>query len=79
MDSIHIHEILEIIYTSGKSFTIDTLKEEVQKKYGEDVHFNSCADHRFGIEEMVNFMHNRGKIEIHGDRIYPAGTSFCDH
>lgn len=79
MNTIHIHEILDIIYSSNNAFTIDTLKKEVQRIYGQDVHFTSCADQRFGIEEMVNFMHSRGKIEIEGDQIFPAGASFCDH
>ncbi len=79
MNTIHIHEVLDIIYSSNQSFTIDSLKEEVQRIYGEDVHFMSCADHRFGIEGMVDFMHSRGKIEIQGEQIFPAGASFCDH
>jgi len=79
MNTIHIHDILDLIYSSRKSYTIDSLKEDVKKIYGEKVHFNSCADHRFGVEEMVEFMHNRGKIEVHGDRIYPAGATYCDH
>jgi hypothetical protein len=28
---------------------------------------------------MVDFMLSRGKIDIHGDRIYPAGATYCDH
>lgn len=79
MNTIHIHEVLDIIYSSNHSFTIESLKEEVQRIYGEDVNFMSCADHRFGIEGMVDFMHSRGKIEIQGEQIYPAGASFCDH
>jgi len=79
MNTIHIHEVLDIIYFSGKSFTIRSLKEEVQKIYGEDVHFMSCVDDHFGMEDMVNFMLNRGKIEVKGEQIYPAGASFCEH
>ncbi|MBR9998185.1 MAG: DUF2492 family protein [Cyclobacteriaceae bacterium] len=79
MKTIHIHDILDLIYSSGKTFTIDSLKEEVQHIYGKDVHFNSCADHRFGVEGMIDFMLSRGKIDVHGDRIYPAGASYCDH
>jgi probable metal-binding protein len=79
MKTIHIHDILDLIYTSGNTFTIDSLKDEVMKLYGRDVHFNSCADHRFGVEGMIEFMVSRGKINIQDDRIYPAGATYCDH
>jgi probable metal-binding protein len=79
MNTIHIHEILDIIYSSGKTFTISSLKEEVQNIYGEDVLFMSCSDHHFGIEDMVHFMLSRGKIDIKGETIFPAGDSFCEH
>lgn len=79
MNTIHIHEVLDIIYNSGKSFTIDSLKEEVMNSYGDDVHFVSCADHKFGIEGMVDFMHERGKIVLEEDRIFPVGSTKCDH
>lgn len=79
MTAIHIHEVLDIIYDSDKIFTIDSLKEEVILRFGNDVEFTSCADDRFGIEEMINFMQNRGKIEIEDKKIYPAGQPMCDH
>lgn len=79
MKTIHIHDILDMIYTSGKSYTIDSLLDEVKNIYGKDVSFNSCSDNRFGLEEMIGFMQSRGKIEVKGDRIYPAGASYCDH
>jgi probable metal-binding protein len=77
MQIIHIHEILDMIYSSGKIYTVSSLKEEVQKKYGSHIHFVSCADHRFDMEDMVNFMLERGKIEVKGDMIFPAGASYC--
>ena len=79
MKTIHIHDILDMIYSSGKSYTIDSLLEEVKEIYGKDVCFNSCSDHRFGLQEMIGFMQDRGKIEVLGDRIYPAGATYCDH
>lgn len=78
MNTIHIHEILDIIYSSERAFTIGSLEEEVRRIYGNDVHFKSCADQRFGIKEMVDFMYSRGKIEIKDDRIFPAGASYCN-
>jgi hypothetical protein len=28
---------------------------------------------------MIGFMQDRGKIEVLGGRIYPAGATYCDH
>lgn len=79
MNTIHIHDILDIIYNSGKEYTIDSLKEEVINRYGNDINFMTCSDHKFGIEGMIDFMCSRGKIEVHGEKIFPAGASWCDH
>ena len=78
MSVIHIHEVLDIIYNSEKVYTIEELNKEVIENYGEDISITSCSDHEFEINDMVNFMLERGKIEMQGDKIYPIGNS-CNH
>ena len=79
MAVIHIHEVLDLIYESNDLYTIETLNEAVSRKFGKDVTLTSCADNRFGIEGMIQFMVERGKITVLDNTIYPAGTLKCDH
>jgi probable metal-binding protein len=78
MGLLHIHEVLDIIYNSDKIFTIEELKQEVINIFGDDISFTSCADHEFEINDMVDFMLQRGKIQLQGDKIYPYGEA-CGH
>jgi len=78
MGVLHIHEVLNIIYGSDKIYTIEELKQEVLDSFGEDVNFTSCSDNRFFIDDMIDFMVQRGKIQVQGDKIYPFGEA-CNH
>lgn len=78
MGLLHIHEVLNIIYNSDKNFTIEELKQEVINNFGEDISFTSCSENEFEINEMVDFMLQRGKIQLQGDKIYPFGEA-CNH
>lgn len=78
MGLLHIHEVLNIIYNSDKNFTIEELKQEVINNFGEDISFTSCSENEFEINEMVDFMLHRGKIQLQGDKIYPFGEA-CNH
>ena len=78
METIHIHDVLDIIYSSERLYTIDQLKEEVTARFGENINVTSCSENDFGIAEMVNFMLQRRKITLDGDLIIPAGHS-CSH
>lgn len=78
MGLLHIHEVLNIIYNSDKIFTIEELKQEVINSFGENVSFTSCSENKFEINEMVDFMLQRGKIQLEGNKIYPFGEA-CNH
>lgn len=78
METIHIHDVLDIIYSADRLYTIDQLKEEVVSRFGEDISMTSCSENEFGIAEMVNFMLQRRKITLDGDLIIPIGHS-CSH
>ena len=78
MDLLHIHDVLNIIYNSEKIFTVEELEKEVINNYGEDINLTSCSENVFGITEMIDFMVDRGKIQLQGNKIYPIGES-CGH
>jgi len=78
MGLLHIHEVLDIIYNSRKIYTIEELEKEVLESFGEDISLTSCSENEFEISEMVDFMVERGKIQLQGNKIYPIGKS-CEH
>jgi len=75
---VHIHEVLDLVYNSGRTFTIQQLEQEMANLYGEDVLFTTCGDFAFPISGAVPFMVERNKIVLNGDIIVPAGN-MCQH
>lgn len=74
----HIHEVLELLYTSNRSYTIQELTSFLQRFYGPDVHFTSCSDHVFGVSEVISFLLSKNKIRLEEDLIVPL-TPACSH
>ena len=78
MSLLHIHDVLNIIYGSDRIYTVDELKEEIKNSHGEDVRLTSCSENQFEIDSMIDFMLQKGKIQLDGDKIYPFGEA-CNH
>jgi len=79
MDNLrHIHDVLELLFTSDKKFTVAGLEAELETTFGVDVQFANCADHLFGIDEVVPFILSKKKIRLEGDTIVPLVPG-CSH
>lgn len=74
----HIHEVLELLYTSNRTYTTSELTSTLQNSYGKDVHFISCADNVFGLSDVVSFLLSKNKIRLEEDLIIPV-TPACSH
>jgi probable metal-binding protein len=74
----HIHEVLQILFTSEKVYTVESLYTELNTQYGEDVHFTNCAENVFPIDEVIPFLLSREKIRLEENRIIPL-TPACSH
>ena len=74
----HIHDVLQLLFTSEKKYTVETLHEELRIRFGNDAQFSNCADNVFPIREVVPFILSRGKIRMEDDTIIPL-TPGCDH
>ena len=74
----HIHEVLHLLFTTEKEYTVEDLYSELKSQYGEDVHFANCADNVFPIQEVVPFLLSRNKIRLKENRIIPL-TPACSH
>ncbi len=79
MDNIrHIHEVLNMIYSTDKKFTTYELTSHLQNIFGEDVHFTSCSENVFPLTEVVAFLLSRNKIRLEEEVIIPL-TPACSH
>lgn len=74
----HIHEVLELLFTAEKTYTVKALYSELKASFGNDVQFANCADNVFPIQEVVPFLLSRNKIRLEKNTIIPL-TPACSH
>lgn len=79
MENIHhIHEVLNILFNTEKKYKVEELYSSLKSQFGEDVHFTSCSDNVFPVQEVVPFLLSREKIRLSEDTIIPL-TPACSH
>ncbi len=79
MDNIrHIHDVLNLIYSTDKKYSKYELTAHLQDVFGEDVHFTSCSENVFPLSEVVPFLLSRNKIRLQDELIIPL-TPACNH
>lgn len=78
-ESIHGHEVMEMILAAEPPFSREQLKEAIRSRFGEAPRFHTCSAQDMTLDELLQFLGGRGKVvEIDG----VLGTSrgqICDH
>lgn len=59
---VHVHEILQMMATSGRGYTRESLAQAVLEKFGADTRFSTCAGGGLTAEGVVEFIEARGKL-----------------
>jgi len=77
--SIHGHEIMQLIHEADPPLTRQTLAAEVVRRYGQDAEFHACAGGGMTLGNLLVFLADRGKVaEIDGVLQTDIGL-MCDH
>ena len=72
MSKAHVHEILEMITTTGKAYSVDELQAAVDAQFGGNALFHSCSIEDMSSAQAVEFLVSRGKFVPQ-----QSGTSCC--
>lgn len=78
-DSIHGHEVIEMMMASGQDYTKESLEQAIIARFGEQSRFHTCSAENMTPQEMVVFLESRGKFlhSAKGFNIDPKKV--CDH
>ncbi len=79
MQSIHGHEVLEMILAAGKSFTKDSLEAAIYQKFGKDARFHTCSAEHMNARELIQFLESRGKFVPEGGGFRTDRDKICGH
>ena len=78
-ESIHGHEVMEMMVASGKSYTKASLEHEIIEKFGVDTRFYTCSAENMTAHELVDFLESRNKFIGDGERFSTDSEKICDH
>ena len=78
-ESIHGHEVMQMMIESGEAYTRDSLRADIIRRFGEDARFHTCSAENMTAEELIEFLAARGKFTDSGDGFQTDASKICDH
>ena len=79
MPSIHGHEVLQMMISSGESYTVATLEAAIIDRFGKEVRFHTCSAENMSAGELVAFLHKKGKFIPLESGFTTAESKICRH
>ena len=74
----HVHDILHYLQ-HNKNNTLNDLAEYLKEMYGSDCRFTTCGNHVLSINEAIEFIIERKKAYVKGDKIFLfSDAHMCD-
>lgn len=61
-ESIHGHQVMEMMATTQKSYSKSALKSEIANKFGADARFHTCMGSDLTADELIEFLASKGKF-----------------
>lgn len=68
-ESIHGHQVMEMMASSGLNYSKQTLKLDIAKKFGEHARFHTCHGSDLSADELIEFLSSKGKFIESGQGI----------
>lgn len=78
-NSIHGHEVIQMMVESGLTFTKTSLCEAIVTKFGAEARFHTCSADGLTPEGLIDFLDSKGKLtQVPGGFVFGAGEP-CGH
>lgn len=61
-ESIHGHQVMEMMATAQKSYSKAELKSEISNEFGKDARFHTCMGCDLTADELIEFLASKGKF-----------------
>ncbi len=79
MTQIHGHEVLDMMMHSGKTYTRQSLLEDIITRFGLQTRFYTCSAENMTAEQLIDFLDTRGKLVWQGSGFQTAADRICKH
>ncbi|STW06195.1 putative metal-binding protein [Klebsiella grimontii] len=79
MPSIHGHEVLQMMISSGESYTVATLEAAIIARFGKEARFHTCSAENLSAAELVAFLQKKGKFIAVDEGFNTHESKICRH
>jgi len=79
MDSIHGHEVLNMMIASGEPYSVASLEAAIQHRFGTEARFHTCSAQNLSAAELVAFLQKKGKFIPVESGFTTAENKICRH
>ncbi|ASG64527.1 hypothetical protein CEW81_09595 [Kluyvera genomosp. 3] len=79
MDSIHGHEVLNMMIASGEQYSVESLEAAIHARFGEQVRFHTCSAENMTAGELVAFLQKKGKFIPQESGFTTEESKICRH
>ncbi|WP_262113031.1 YecH family metal-binding protein [Aeromonas sp. Marseille-Q5825] len=77
--SIHGHEVMEMMLEEGGHFTRASLREAIEARFGADARFHTCSASEMDAEALISLLAKRGKFIESEQGIQTRADKICNH
>lgn len=77
MNQLHAHEVLHMM--QGNSYSEQTLKEAIIRKFGKEQLFYACSADSMNTDELIEFLKRKGKFMPANDGFTVDISKVCNH
>jgi probable metal-binding protein len=79
MKQIHGHEVMQMMMSSGKTYTRESLIADIVSRFGTDASFHTCSAENLTPEGIVDFLEARGKFVAQPGGFSTSPDRMCQH
>lgn len=79
MQSIHGHEVLQMMIASGETYTVATLEAAIVSRFGKEARFHTCSAENLSAAELVAFLQKKGKFIAAEEGFNTHESKICRH
>jgi probable metal-binding protein len=78
-EPIHGHEVMDMMVTSGKTYTKESLRADIIARFGDEARFYTCSADNMTPDELIAFLQARGKFIEAGSGFTTDQDKLCSH
>ena len=78
-ESIHGHEVMEMMISHGAALTKQDLKNMMHIKFGADTRYHTCAATEMDADMLIEFLEDKGRFIPSEGGITTTADKICNH